>query len=88
MAKLSSKQIAEQARDAQLDRIEGMLSQLARTYNADTIQDTWQRNVITLLVMMAEDRRIEAIKALRLMTGLPLKEAKDYVCNAISRQRP
>ena len=80
---LSSAQIAQHARDAQLDRIEGMLAQVVNTAQVADYRKAMEQNVIQLLALMADGRKIEAIKLLRQITWLPLKEAKDYVCNAI-----
>lgn len=70
----------------QLDRMEIMLSQLVTGNGLELYRGNTQRLVIEMLSCMADNRKIEAIKILRQITGMPLKESKDAICNAMIDQ--
>ena len=62
----------------QLDRIEEMLKQL--TGDTPTMHPSWVReHVMALFSFIVQDKKIEAIKEYRTLTGLPLKESKDAI---------
>jgi ribosomal protein L7/L12 len=73
----------------QLDRIEGMLAQLV---NAHPGMDTnlvhksdVQRQVVEMFSHMLCERKIEAIRQYRALTGYGIKESKDAIEAVMSR---
>lgn len=66
----------------QLDRIEAMLEKLVPQRNQ--VSAEWvQQHVAAMLIAMASDKKIEAIRECRAMTGYGLKECKDLICNIL-----
>lgn len=69
--------------DERLVRIEDTLLQITAHAELKSVRETLAKQTIEMLAAMADGRKIEAIKILRQIGQLPLKEAKDYVCNAM-----
>ncbi len=64
----------------QLDRIEEMLMQLVGTNQPDVIRKSdVSRAVIELFGFIVANKKIEAIKLCRALTGYGLKESKDII---------
>lgn len=71
----------------QLDRIEEMLKAL--TGDDQHINREWVRsNVEQLVSAMAMDKKIDAIRYFRTLTGWGLKESKQVVETVMDRLRP
>lgn len=62
-----------------LERIETVL------LPSDNERVDMERSVLNMLTAMAEGRKIEAIKILRSLARIGLKDAKDFICNAMDK---